>query len=102
MGRVILGAVVFAVVGGMLGAVPGYRGVTIQSPSGSLYVAEALQAFSIMIGTAAGAVVGSVAGAVAAQPGSRPIPRWVWVALLVLVLLAVALALLWLFWGSAP
>jgi hypothetical protein len=101
MGRVLLGAVVFAVVGGLLGAVPGYRGVTVQSPSGPLYVTEALQAISIMIGAAAGAVVGAIAGAVAAQPESRPIPRWVWVALLVLVLLAVVLVGLWFFWGSA-
>ena len=100
MGRVLLGAILLVIVGGLIGYLPSHGSIAIQQQPGIRWqVGEPLRVISMMIGAAAGAVVGAVAGAVSAQPGTRPVPRWVWLAILVAAALIVVA--LWLLHPSA-
>jgi len=92
MGRVLIGAMIVAVLGGVIGAASSYGSIEIrQFPGPRLEVNEPLRALSIMIGAGAGAIVGAIAGAVSAQPGARPVPRWMWVSLLAVMLVSLVL-----------
>jgi hypothetical protein len=100
MGRVLFGGVILAILGGWMGSLPSYRSVAIyQSPGPRLEVGEPLRAISTLIGVGAGAIVGALAGVVSAQPGTRPLPRWVWLSLLVVIVLVIVLGVL--FCGSS-
>src|SRR5262245_28633650 len=105
MGKVILGAIVGAVVGLGIGSLPDYRNVQVvvatPNGTGSASVVEFLRALSLMIGTGAGAIVGAIAGRVAADPNSTRLPKWVLIVVPAIVIgLVVLLMLLWLFRSS--
>jgi len=105
MGKVILGAIVGAVVGLGIGSLPEYRNVQVvvatPNGTGSASVVELLRALSMMIGTGAGAIVGAIAGRVAADPSSTRLPKWVLIVVPAIVIgLVVLLMLLWLFRSS--
>lgn len=89
MGKVILGAIVGAGIGLLLGSLPGYSSARWEflQPDGryaSLDLARLLSPLSMMIGAAAGGIIGAIAGRVAADPNSTPLPVWVPIAVLVI------------------
>jgi cation transporter-like permease len=103
MTRVLFGAVIVAILGGVIGSLPSYRHTEInQSPSPRLDVSEPLRAISVLIGVGAGAIIGAIAGAVSALPGTRPLPRWFLQCLFVFSLIAmvIVLFLAWMYLGS--
>lgn len=94
MGRVILGAIVGAILVGLLGALAKNFDATFTlnnlGPGGgfqSVSLAKVMGAIGVVIGVAAGGIIGAIAGAVSARPESRPISVWFWLILLALVIL---------------
>jgi len=97
MGRVILGAVVGAILVGCLGALAKNFDATFTlnnlGPGGgfqSVSLSKVIGALGVVIGASAGGVIGAIAGAVSARPESRPVPLWFWLILFVLIVAVLA------------
>jgi hypothetical protein len=97
MGRVLLGAVILAVIGGVIGGLPNYYDAVIDQPlvgpqgqigTRSVSYAHLCQTLGMLIGAGSSAVVGAIAGYASGKTEFKPIPWWFWAGLGAVIVVA--------------
>lgn len=99
MGRVIVGAVLGAILCGVLASFVEFPAanvlVLMPQPTGvfrqHLDLANILHYLCLMMAVCTGGIIGAIAGAVSANPTAKPFPVWAMVALAMVLLVALLL-----------
>jgi MFS family permease len=109
MDRVLVGATIGVIIGGLLGTLASNLDAGFQlnhpGPGGgsqTVNLTKVVVALAIVFGAGAGGIIGAIAGAVSARPDARPLPAWFWWVIIGLLILVVILGVFVAVWAFLP